>query len=275
MKNFLTDTREIKFNEVVFANRNKQYGAYVLRTEESSTLKKALIIGVAFFAAVSVIPLIANSHTDIAVPEPAPTEGHIFRNIADPPKIEREIVKPSPPAPAPMEKTVVSTLPTPTKNLTKPEVPAPSKDELKDASIGTANADGAKPDDTYKPIEKPVTSVVPGKQADMPKTSDEPAVIVDVQANFSGGIEAFRNKVMQNFDTSDFEENGGVIKTTVTFIVEKDGTISGIKTNGANAEFSLEAERTIKAVKGKWIPAKIKGQPVRSYFKFPISMRFE
>ncbi|MBW8361400.1 MAG: energy transducer TonB [Kaistella sp.] len=275
MKNFLTDNQEIKFNEMVFAKRNKQYGAYVLRTEESSTLKKALFIGVAFFAAVSVIPLIANSFTDTVIHEPVPTDGPILIPIPDAPDKKVETVKPNPPAPAPIEKTVVYTLPTPTKNLTKPETPAPSKDELKDATIGTVNVDGAKPGDTYKPIEKPFTNEGTGKQVDVPKTSDEPAVTVDVQANFSGGIEAFRNKVMQNFDTSNFEENGGVIKTTVTFIVEKDGTISGIKTNGANPEFSREAERTIKAVKGKWIPAKIKGVPVRSYFKFPISMRVE
>lgn len=275
MKNILTNTQEIKFNELVFANRNKQYGAYVLRNEESSTLKKALFIGVAFFAAVSVIPLIANSLIDKKVEEPAPTGGLILTPIPEKPEKPVEIVKPKPPAPAPIEKTVVYTLPTPTKNLTKPEIAAPTQDELQDAAIGTVNTDGVKPDDTYKSIDKPFTGENPGKQVDVSKTSDEPAVVVDVQADFSGGIEVFRNKVMQNFDTSDFEENGGVIKTTVTFIVEKDGTISGIKTNGGNAEFSREAERTIKAVKGKWIPAKIKGEPVRSYFKFPISMRFE
>jgi protein TonB len=51
---------------------------------------------------------------------------------------------------------------------------------------------------------------------------------VDVEANFEGGIDAFRNKVMNKFDGSGFE-NEGSIKTTITFIVEMDGTISGIK----------------------------------------------
>jgi protein TonB len=62
----------------------------------------------------------------------------------------------------------------------------------------------------------------------------------------------------------------------VTFIVEKDGTISGLKANGKDVEFNNEAIRTIKNVKGLWKPAKNKqGEAVRSYFKFPITMNFE
>ncbi|SEM46868.1 protein TonB [Chryseobacterium taichungense] len=79
---------------------------------------------------------------------------------------------------------------------------------------------------------------------------------------------------MNNFDGSGFE-SGDVMRTTITFIVEKDGTISGIKADGKDADFNSEAMRTIRSIKGKWVPAKINGQPVRSYFKFPISMKFD
>jgi len=68
------------------------------------------------------------------------------------------------------------------------------------------------------------------------------------------------------------------MRTTITFIVEIDGTISGIKANGTDADFNSEAIRTVKAIsaKGKWIPGKNKkGESVRSYFRFPISMKFE
>ena len=65
------------------------------------------------------------------------------------------------------------------------------------------------------------------------------------------------------------------MSTVVTFIVERDGSISSVKAAGKDAAFNREAERTIKSVKGKWVPAKVKGQAVRSYFKFPVSMMFE
>ena len=79
-----------------------------------------------------------------------------------------------------------------------------------------------------------------------------------------------------NFDTSVVgSESGEVIKAVVTFVVERDGTISNIKAAGANADFNKEAEKVIKSIKGKWNPAKLGGQNVRSYFRFPISMQFE
>ena len=61
MKNFLHPDKEFRFNEVLFENRNKNYGAYVLRNEEGSILMKSLFIGIAFFGAISITPLIINS----------------------------------------------------------------------------------------------------------------------------------------------------------------------------------------------------------------------
>ena len=53
------------------------------------------------------------------------------------------------------------------------------------------------------------------------------------EANFAGGIDGFRNKVLSNFDTSVVgSESGEVIKAVVTFVVERDGTISNIKAVG-------------------------------------------
>jgi len=76
------------------------------------------------------------------------------------------------------------------------------------------------------------------------------------------------------FENSDFDGANGKLSTTVTFIVEKDGSISQIKTDGKDVLFNKETERAIRSIKGKWTPAKVDGQSVRSYFKFPVSMVF-
>jgi protein TonB len=54
MKNLLLSLRTNDLDEVVFANRNKSYGAYVLRNDYSNQLTKALFVGVAFFGSLSV-----------------------------------------------------------------------------------------------------------------------------------------------------------------------------------------------------------------------------
>ena len=61
MKNLLLSLRTNDLDEVVFANRNKSYGAYALRNDYSNQLTKALFIGIAFFAAVSAFPLVMNA----------------------------------------------------------------------------------------------------------------------------------------------------------------------------------------------------------------------
>lgn len=70
-------------------------------------------------------------------------------------------------------------------------------------------------------------------------------------------------------------EGEGTLKTEVTFVVEKDGTLTQVKANGSNADFNREAEATVKGIKTKWTPGKVNGQPVRSRFRFPITMNFQ
>lgn len=93
-------------------------------------------------------------------------------------------------------------------------------------------------------------------------------------ANLPGGINAFRNKFAENFDSSNVPAPGSY-KGEITFVVEKDGSISNINAKGNNRLFLEEAIRTLKRMKVKWTPAKINGEPVRYSFKFPITMNFE
>ena len=98
---------------------------------------------------------------------------------------------------------------------------------------------------------------------------------VDVEAEFSaGGIDGFRRRVQENFDT-EAVEGEGILTTTVSFVVEVDGSISQVKATGSNSDFNREAERTIKSIRTKWKPGKKGNQSVRSRFRFPLKMKFE
>ncbi|MDQ1802417.1 energy transducer TonB [Chryseobacterium sp. CKR4-1] len=279
MKHLHTN-QEFRFNEVLFEHRNKEYGAYVLRNESDKILTKALFVGVSLLAAVSITPLIISAFSN-STPVHVPVDGPpVVINLKDPATPEQtppvQIVKPVTP---PNTKQYDSQIPTPAAHAIEPvKVEKPA-----DAAPGLVNnLDGESIKNTYIP---PAPHIGTGPAA--PPANPQPvqpanpgnsivgAEALSVEANFVGGIDSFRNKVMNNFDGSGFESDG-VVKTTVTFIVEIDGTISGIKANGGNADFNSEAIRTVKSIRGKWIPGKNKkGEAVRSYFKFPISMKFE
>lgn len=277
----LHQNQEFRFNEVLFEHRNKEYGAYVLRNESDRILTKALFVGVSLLAAVSITPFIINAfnaESTVNIPTDGPPVVIKLDRVdrPDTPPVKIEPVKPTTP---PNVKTYDAREIVPTRNAVEKD----KEERPVDAVAGTQDNFKGEPAKTdYVPTSPtigtgPVISTAPPKVIPQPVDKTKIETELSAEANFSGGIEAFRNKVMNNFDGSDFE-SGDIMKTTITFIVEIDGTISGIKASGTNADFNNEAIRTIKAIsaKGKWTPGKNKqGESVRSSFKFPISMKFD
>lgn len=273
---------EFRFNEVLFEHRNKEYGAYVLRNESDRILTKALFIGASLMAAVSITPFVISAFktsegSTIICEYPGPVD---LKDVDKTEELPLQVVKPTPPPPA--VKTYDTTVPTPSKtapdNIKNESIPD-------DAVAGlTTNLKGvpATPEKYVVPTQSVGTGpVITTPPPVIPQPVDKNKIAepgeLGSEASFAGGIDSFRSKVLNSFDASGFESED-VVKTAVTFIVEIDGTISGVKANGTNADFNNEAVRTIKSIsnKGKWTPAKNKkGEFVRSYFKFPISMKFD
>lgn len=113
--------------------------------------------------------------------------------------------------------------------------------------------------------------------ANQEKTAINNTIYEDIpdKAEFTGGINAFRNNFSQTFKAG--KVNGrGQIKSEVRFVVDQQGMITDITTIGQNKSMNKEMERAIKAMsKTKWIPAKIDGQPVKFRFKLPITINLE
>ena len=275
MKNLLLSLRTNDLDEVVFANRNKSYGAYALRNDYSNQLTKALFIGIAFFACVSAVPLVMNAFKSEVLLPKDDFSGREILVIND-----TETPKPKPNNTTPARvKTVANPEVTPVREIRKNKT-LPTKKDFEGAAIGTETKPG--PETTISvapPISVGPPSATDHQPVSPPAPVEDPNVIIDgakadVAADFKGGINAFRQKVAQGFDTSSIDQSG-MVSATITFVVEKDGSISNIKITGANADFNQEAERTVKSIKTKWTPAQLKGKAVRSSFRMPISMRIE
>lgn len=279
MKHLFSDP-EFSFNQIVFEHRNKEYGAYDLRTESNRILAKSLFLSLAVIAGISLTAYVFSPKGKVIVSESGPFI-ELERIYEAPDKPQPEIKKPEPQAAKPAAqdiKTYDNRELNPTRNADDSKIPTKKPD---DAVAGTVE----NPDGAVTTQNKPITITpdkgtgeLPVKDPVIVKPAGDGVVGINelsVAANFIGGIDAFRNKVIDRFDTADFESEG-LLSTTVTFIVEKDGTISGLKADGKNADFNKEAIRTIMNVKGKWTPGKDKfGQAVRSYFKFPVKMKFD
>ncbi|MFW2136385.1 energy transducer TonB [Chryseobacterium sp. TY4] len=278
MQNLLRELqkRGLGLDEVVFEHRNKSYGAYQLRHDYGTNLSKAMFIGIGLFISVAALPFIINAFKTDAIIEDVVTGPPTMINI------QKDIEDPTPPqATTPPQQQVVNTVeyivPTPSRHVDK-EKPIASTTEINDVAIGMQTVDVPTASSAYTPITPQIigTSDVPTVPTStvLPKDPHEIPSHVDVEASFRGGLEAFRRVIGENFDTSAVDKSG-VISTVVTFVVEKDGSVSNVKAKGTDTDFNREAERTIKDIRTKWTPAKLDGESVRSYFRIPISMKIE
>lgn len=283
MMNNILKNSEDRLNEILFQGRNKEYGAYALRSESNSILTKSMLIGVSFLVAIAATPLVINSFKEKIVTDRPVLHPSIYITEDPPAETVKPIEKQQQQVQKPV-KTYDDRVPNPRKDADETKL-VKDKDKV-DAAAGIQTNDGDKVDDPNKVITTTKTSpeATDKKGGDdvVTKPVDKPIIDkeivqpkVDVNANFIGGIDAFRNKVLNAVDGSGIGDGGETIKTEVTFVVERDGTISNIKANGKDATFNKEAIRAIKSVRGKWKPAEIKGETVRSFFKFPLVMKFD
>ena len=282
------------FEELVFENRNKAYGAYDLRRSYRGLLTKAFVIGVLFFSGMILLPLVYSKAIKTEAKEGDGIE--IKVNLKDFETTEEEDPVPDEPLenrqeevlqslddvapPSEQVATIANVVPDPVENAPI-ETPPPTQKEMENKAISTKTQEGVAATNNAPP---PVQGVEGGRgtqaKIEGAKIVDKPVdtkvihTSVDVEADYgNGGLNGFRAKVVENFD-SEAVQGEGMLTTTVKFVVETNGTVSQVKATGSNPDFNREAERVVRSIKG-WKPAKKGGINVRSYYSLPLKMKFE
>jgi protein TonB len=260
--------------ELVFEDRNKAYGAYDLRRHHNRTMGVAMAITFSTIALFVAAGMVFHSGTKIVSQQPPEVVHEVI--LSHPPvepvkKIDPPAplkLKPQPPAPQ------VNTIKDPPLVVVADPLSQspPKNDDLAKAAIGLETAKGV-PTTANKPLE---TSAGPGTAAPAP-----PANIVydtygvDVMPMPVGGEAAwakFLNKNLRYPPAAQEEGVGG--RVFMSFIVEKDGTLSNINIERAAGHgFDEEAARVLKLAKA-WKPGMQNGQAVRVKYIIPINFQF-
>ena len=257
--------------DLVFENRNKDYGAYQLRKTYNKRILKALIIT----GSVALLALLGSFLASKL--NSGPNKLNIKEvTIQD---IKQEEEKPEPPPPPPPKppdppKIEMAKF-TPPKIVKDEEVqePPPEVKELKDTKIDVKTQEGIKDEGIVTPVE-----IDQGKQIIEEKKEDDNKIFekVEIEASFTGGEGAWKKFLERNLNPNAPVDNGapeGTYTVYVQFVVSKDGSISDVKaltTHGYGME--AEAMRVIK--KGpKWVPAVQNGRQVNAYRKQPITFQ--
>ena len=273
--------RNLTLDEIVFENRNKEYGAYDLRHSYPKLLTKSFIIGTLLFLLLALSPLIYATIKRLAAPEKTEVQAELVNILEDDPIIEQPKEDEPPPPPPPKEEPVQqeviqNVVPEPVK-APKIETPPPPITQQLETTTGLQNQEGVKTP-TYTPPPPPPSTGTKASTAEVKPQVSETQVYADVdqQAEYPGGMNALRKYLADNFDTSGFDGDEGKLTAKLKFVVERDGTVSGVQVvdKSGNSGFDGEAARVVKKLK-KWTPAKLNGQTVRSYYSVPFTMMFE
>ena len=255
--------------DIVFEGRNKTYGAYELRKSNRKTTVRALIIGAVIFSLAVSAPLILS-----LIPESENDD--IVRDIKitavklPPKKEEPKKLAPPPPPPPPKVDQVKFVKPVVAKAEEVTEEP-PKIVEIKDKKLG---AETIKGDPDAELTVAPVGNGPKGGQAVVEEDNQiYNTAGIEVKPDFPGGIQKFYDFVFKNYRAP--EEGGLKGKVYVTFVVEKDGSLTDIKVlRDIGYGTGAEAIRVLKKCP-KWSPGVQNGKPVRVLYSLPINIQTE
>lgn len=268
---------ETNWIDLVFENRNKEYGAYNLRQESTKTTLLALFTGILFLTGAISVPIIYNylnpgNRIISIIPELPPIVLVDLETYVLPKEetvIEKTVV---PPLKNPItENTIISDqLVNPIiveSTIATPNIA--TNTEIKNTTDSTNN--GA--------IATGLNATVStGTNSGVSNPGITESTIVSISAldklpEFPGGINKFYNYVGTNFEKPEIElENA--IRVNISFVVEKDGSMTDIKViKDPGYGLGKEAIRVLKSLKTKWSPGMVDGKAVRTAYNLPITIQ--
>ena len=249
--------------DILFENRNKAYGAYVLRKDYNGRLFKAtgIMVGMVFL-------FIAFNYWKSDSPTPS-----ILSVINIPPDViidQVDIIKPPIVDPPHPPASIQHTTPVFSDNVaaTIPEI----TDLDNDVQIGTQNIDG--PPASESSLSPPSSENVGNGIVPKAPEEKEPPVYVTAQVmpEYPGGETAMRRFLQRNlrFDF-DGQEPGSRVIIKCRFVVDKEGNVTSIEIaqSGGRPEYDKEVTRVVTKMPA-WKPGSQNGKNVAVYFTLPV-----
>ncbi len=256
--------------DILFENRNKEYGAYELRRQYDNRLIKSLtFIFLILIASVS-FSFIKNyffPHTTKPLDRIIEVPIAKLENVVcvKPDIILKQIQK--------TQKAFAQTnnsTPIITRLAIKDTLP--TQKDLDEKIISNQNIAGEnlKPNDAI--VVNTTSPQGTGTQPQQPEAEENKIYeIAEYMPEFPGGLPALQRFLSRNLKTpKDDMEACSKIKVLVKFVVDKDGSITGIdvEQSGGNV-FDEEVIRVMKKMPA-WKPASQNGRHVAVYFKIPV-----
>jgi len=264
-----------KLNDIIFTGRNKNYGAYAIRSSYGNTLLKSLLIVTGTFVGLMLTAyLLCRPAPATVVPEQL--DPNLIIDLITPVDL-KPAERPVPPAPgsaAPRQPNTSTNVAPVIVDSTASTTP-PQDSVNTEPSVATNNSTntsgntmpGAGGSETGTGT---ATGGTEGGTSPLPVAE---AYQVDELPEFEGGMAALKRFISQNVRypgaAADIGHQG-VVK--IKFVVDEKGKVGSLKLlNNSGYGLDEEAMRVIGMLPNFKKPAKVNGHPVKVYFMLPIS----
>ena len=297
------------WRDLVFEGKNKEFGAYDLRQKSEKRHTLAVIFTLIGLAVVAVLVIGLNKwnayQEELRLQEERERMSQAMYEQQDmeevPEEEEEEIVKQPEEEKKPevVEEVVETVQQTAIEIVKEEEVknpPATMEEKLNETRVvSTVTQEGTTTDvDAGKVFKEEVTHVEEPKPVEIkkepepapkeekvetpppPKAPDEVFTAVEQMPEFPGGQQKLMQWLSSNLRYPDIAQQNGVQgRVIVKFVVEKDGSITGVEVaKGVDKDLDAEAVRTVKRMP-KWQPGKNNGQAVRTAFTLPVQFKLQ
>lgn len=277
------DLTSKEWRDIVFADKNKEFGAYVMRQQSDKRHNKAFLFLLLGLVCVIVLIIAWSKYSDYrseqaAIEAKMQAEKMLAAQLEqmEEPEVEEEPEEQKMEIEIPeVPEEVLATV-----QVTQIAIVDEVKNEVMEMEAqledntarGVVNQEGSDDADKFKAVQEQVV-VVEEKPA--PK-EDEIFVAVEQQAEFPGGMAALMKWLINNIRYPEAAQQNDVQgRVIVKFVVEKDGSVSQAQiVKGVDKDLDKEALRVVNKMP-KWQAGKNNGVAVRSYFTLPVSFKLQ
>ena len=287
MANRNVDLTSAEWRDLIFAEKNKEFGAYQLRKASDRRHNMAFLYMIVGLIVVVLLVIGYSKYADYRdeqqalalqeqrekmmaaaleqAEEETPEEEEVEEQKFEQPEIQvpEEVL-------ATVQVTQIAIV---EADKVKNEVMDMETQKEDNTARGIVNQEGSDDADKFKAVQEQVVVKEPEPEV---KKEEEIFVAVEQQAEFPGGQGALMKWLSQNVRYPETAQQNDVQgRVIVKFGVEKDGSI-GTATilKGVDKDLDREALRVVKKMP-KWQPGKNNGVAVRSYFNLPVVFKLQ
>jgi len=257
--------------DLVFEDKNKAYGAYQLRQENTRTTL------IAFLSTMALLVLLIGGSMIFCSYNKMPTVPIVA--IPEGPTIVPVDLEPMPetfkPKVEPVQQASRAVNENKFKKYAADKNPDTNVAVVKNSDIQLPTTTTGSGTDTGLGIDTPIlsegsatgTAIIP--KVDGPITTNE----LDRLPKYPGGMEKFYLYVGNAIDKEEIESSSVSVNVIMAFVIERDGSMTDIKVvRSSDKNLEREAIRVLKKLKVKWEPGYKDGEKVRTQYLLPIKV---